>query len=74
MVFPGPVCHTFAELQAGLEGVFAGPTAAAQAALDLKRRIFFDHVDDRNAARLVARVKRLGDFDDVGRHSLAIGV
>jgi CDP-glycerol glycerophosphotransferase (TagB/SpsB family) len=74
MVFPGPVCRTFAELQAGLEGAFTAPAAAAQAALDLKRRIFFDHVDDHNAARLVARVKRLGDFDDIGRHSLAIGV
>jgi CDP-glycerol glycerophosphotransferase (TagB/SpsB family) len=74
MVFPGPVCRTFAELQAGLEGAFTAPAAAAQAALDLKRRIFFDQVDDHNAARLVARVKRLGDFDDIGRHSLAIGV
>lgn len=74
MVFPGPVCRSFAELQAGLEALFEARSGPELAALDLKRRIFFDHLDDRNAARVVARVKRLADFDDIGRHSLAIGV
>lgn len=73
MVFPGPVCRSFAELQAGLDGLFVEPDAATLAALDLKRRMFFDHVDDRNSARLVARVRQLVDFDMQGRNPLAMG-
>lgn len=73
-VFPGPVCHDFEELKSGLEGLFQPPSQAEQILREWKRRLFFDHVDDRSSQRLVARVKELADFDDLGSRSLAIGI
>jgi CDP-glycerol glycerophosphotransferase (TagB/SpsB family) len=70
--FPGPVCRTFAAFQAALEAIFEPVGDVQQAVLAYKRTLFFDHVDDRNAERVVARVKRLADLEDIGAR-LTIG-
>jgi CDP-glycerol glycerophosphotransferase (TagB/SpsB family) len=69
-VFPGPVCKNFTELQAALEGVFSEPTPVARASREWKRKLFFDYVDDRSSARVMARVKHLADSSDLGRDLL----
>ncbi len=71
--FPGPVCRTFAELEAALEGALAPGDPATAAVRAHQRALFFDHVDDRSAARVVERVRRLADLDDTGAR-LAIGI
>lgn len=71
-VFPGPICGTFAELRAVLEDLFKPASKADRALLEWKRRLFFDYIDDRSSERLVARVKKLVDFDDTGKKTLAI--
>lgn len=73
-VFPGPVCRTFRDLESALDGLFEPVSPVDSAMLDWKRRLFFDHVDDRSSERLVARVRKLMDFEDFGGKSLAIGV
>ena len=73
-VFPGPVCRTFAELTAALEIAFQPRSPVDEALYDWKRRLFFDHVDDRSSERLVARVRKLINFEDVGGRLHAIGV
>ena len=73
-VFPGPVCQSFAELVAALEGLFMPMSAADKVLLDWKRRLFFDHVDDRSSQRVADQVRKLSNFDDMGGNSLAIGV
>lgn len=66
-VFPGPVCRSFAELAVALDALFETRTPLEAAALAWKRRMFFDHLDDRNAARVVERVKQLTDCDGMGQ-------
>ncbi|SFC43104.1 CDP-glycerol glycerophosphotransferase, TagB/SpsB family [Nocardioides terrae] len=56
-VLPGPVCRTFDELAGALDRVFVDRTPAEVEEYEWKRRIFFDHVDDRAGARVVERVK-----------------
>lgn len=58
-VLPGPICRSFAELADALEGFFEqrGPEAVEDYAW--RRRIFFDHVDDQAARRVVDKVKGL---------------
>jgi len=58
-VFPGPVCRDFTALEQALENSLAPPDALATASYQWKKRTFFDHYDDCNAARLVQRVKQL---------------
>jgi CDP-glycerol glycerophosphotransferase (TagB/SpsB family) len=58
-VLPGPVCRTFDELIDALGTAFVEPTAAERELYEWKRRIFFDHLDDRSSARVVRRVKDL---------------
>ena len=58
-VIPGPICRDFEHLASGLEGLFDARTPEQQAHYEWCRKIFFDHVDDQNAARVVARVKAL---------------
>jgi len=58
-VLPGPVCRTFDELAAALDGVFAPRTPEQDAEYAWKRRIFFEHLDDGNARRVVNRVREL---------------
>src|SRR5690606_7298234 len=62
-VFPGPVCRNFEQLVAALEALFRPLDAMRVAELEWKRRLFFDHLDDRNAARVVERVKQLSDVE-----------
>jgi CDP-glycerol glycerophosphotransferase (TagB/SpsB family) len=57
-VFPGPVCRDFAELAAALERTFGDETHDQDDFL-LRRRVFFDHIDDLNAWRVVSNVKAL---------------
>ncbi|WP_340539437.1 CDP-glycerol glycerophosphotransferase family protein [Nocardioides sp. GXZ039] len=58
-VLPGPVCRTAAELADALDDVFTPLTAAQREEYDWKRRLFFEHLDDGNARRVVRRVKEL---------------
>lgn len=66
-VFPGPVCRRFDELAAALETLFEPRDASQLAQLEWKRRLFFDYIDDRSAARVVERVKQLSDCDGIGK-------
>jgi hypothetical protein len=58
-VLPGPVCRDFDSLTAALEQVFEELTAEQTEDYAWRRSLFFDHLDDRNAARVVRRVKEL---------------
>lgn len=58
-VLPGPVCRDFDALAVALEQIFETPSAAASADYARRRSLFFDHIDDRNAARVVERVRRM---------------
>jgi CDP-glycerol glycerophosphotransferase (TagB/SpsB family) len=57
-VLPGPVCRTFGELTTALEGLFEGRGVDGDD-YDWKRSLFFDHLDDGNAWRVVKEVKHL---------------
>ncbi|QOW24167.1 CDP-glycerol glycerophosphotransferase family protein [Lysobacter sp. H23M47] len=58
-VFPGPVCHNFPQFMDALGNVFKARTPMQEAGYAWKRRLFFDHLDDGNAWRVVKRVKNL---------------
>ena len=72
-VFPGPVCKDFSGLQGALERIFDEPSALEQASRLWKRKLFFDHVDDRNSARVMARVKQLAESSNLGQDLLGGG-
>lgn len=56
---PGPVCRTFDELAASLDGVFDERSPEQLVEYDRRRSLFFDHLDDAASARVVARVRTL---------------
>jgi CDP-glycerol glycerophosphotransferase (TagB/SpsB family) len=58
-VLPGPVCRTFDDLADALDRVFDEPTPEQREEYEWRRRLFFDHLDDRASARVVRRVKSL---------------
>lgn len=58
-VLPGAVCRSFGELATALDAVFEPRTPAQDEEYDWKRRIFFEHLDDGNARRVVTRVRHL---------------
>jgi CDP-glycerol glycerophosphotransferase (TagB/SpsB family) len=58
-VLPGKVCRDFDTLAVALDEVFEGRTAEQVEDYAWRRSLFFDHLDDRNAARVVRRVKDL---------------
>jgi CDP-glycerol glycerophosphotransferase (TagB/SpsB family) len=58
-VLPGPVCRDFEALSGALDHVFDERTPEEIEDYQWRRRIFFDHLDDRNATRVVRRVKGL---------------
>lgn len=58
-VFPGAVCRGFAQLMSALDGMFEPLTDMSRLTYEWKRRLFFDHVDDGNAWRVVKKVKQL---------------
>lgn len=57
-VFPGPICQSFGGVLAALDGALGG-TAARYPNYDAVLRMFFDHVDDGSAQRVVDRVRAL---------------
>ncbi|MEL7976922.1 CDP-glycerol glycerophosphotransferase family protein [Isoptericola sp. F-RaC21] len=63
-VFPGPICQTFDALHGALDGLLS-PTADEQ--YEFRRRLFFDHVDDGAAARVVARLRNLTEVRGIGK-------
>ena len=58
-VFPGPVCRDFSDLQRALAASNEPGDPLAMASYQWKKRIFFDHYDDCNSARLVKRIEHL---------------
>ncbi|WP_157557222.1 CDP-glycerol glycerophosphotransferase family protein [Isoptericola dokdonensis] len=65
-VFPGPIARDFGELREALEDVFdreADPTYA------LKRKLLHDHVDADSSARVVERIRDLGQQSGLGTWS-----
>jgi len=64
-VFPGPVCRDFSQLMAGLRRAFTPAEALDESSYAWKRKLFFDHLDDGNAWRVVRKVKQLYVRDDV---------
>jgi CDP-glycerol glycerophosphotransferase (TagB/SpsB family) len=56
---PGPICRDFEAFSEALEHLFETPDERATQMYDWKRQLFFDHVDDQNAWRVVQRVKQL---------------
>jgi hypothetical protein len=53
------VCKTFDELANSLEQVFDKDVNPDGEIYMLKRKVFFDHVDDSNSWRVVKKVKAL---------------
>ena len=64
LVFPGPICQTFDELYDALDGLL---TRTVDDAYEFRRRLFFDHVDDGAAARVVSRVRDLAEARGIGK-------
>jgi CDP-glycerol glycerophosphotransferase (TagB/SpsB family) len=58
-VLPGPVCRDFDQFSQALDGLFEPLDGRARRRYDQRRRLFFDHLDDHNAWRVVQRVKAL---------------
>jgi len=58
-VLPGPVCRDFASFSTALDHLFDPPDSEHREEYDWKRSLFFDHLDDQNAWRLVQRVRML---------------
>ncbi len=55
-VFPGAICHDFEALMQGIDAAMKAELSEPSEEYQAKRKMFFDYLDDRNAARLVARV------------------
>ncbi|MFD1824940.1 CDP-glycerol glycerophosphotransferase family protein [Mumia zhuanghuii] len=58
-VLPGPVCRDFAAFGDALDVLFVDRTPAEKEEYAWRRQVFFDHLDDRSASRVVERVKAL---------------
>ena len=58
-VLPGPVCRDFDELTKALDVLFEARDDEWRDDYEWKRSLFFDHVDDQSAWRVVKRVKSL---------------
>ena len=63
LIVPGPICKSFTDLQAALERVLIDPFDSGY---ELKKRLFFDRVDDRSSARLVDRIRELAAVHGLG--------
>ncbi|MDX5372306.1 MAG: CDP-glycerol glycerophosphotransferase family protein [Pseudomonadaceae bacterium] len=57
MVFPGPICESFADLMKSLEQALSQEQDMLDPHYALKRRMFFDYLDDNNSARVVRHIK-----------------
>lgn len=69
-VLPGPVARDFGQLAQALEDLFEPRDDEAVASYSRCRSMFFDHLDDRSAVRVVRRVKTLYS-STVGHEPLA---
>ncbi|UUY09349.1 CDP-glycerol glycerophosphotransferase family protein [Pseudomonas sp. J452] len=56
-VFPGPICEEFSSLLQALDNALSNDTSTLDPDYALKRKIFFDFIDDSNAARVVQHVQ-----------------
>ena len=65
--FPGPVCRTFDAMRSALDTIFDEPGEIQHSEYAFKRRLFFEHLDDRNAGRLVQKV--LSTYSERGQSS-----
>ena len=64
LVFPGPICKSFTDLQTALDAVLqTRPTSRTSS----RRRLFFDHVDDLSSARVVERIRDLNAVHGIGK-------
>lgn len=67
LVFPGPVCKDFAALMEALQSALDETSEGDAGSMYIwKRRLFFDHMDDRNARRVVEKVKSLYQPGSIG--------
>jgi CDP-glycerol glycerophosphotransferase (TagB/SpsB family) len=66
-VFPGDVCRDFSQFRVALERIFDARTPEKAAELDRKRKLFFDHVDDMNAMRVVTKARQLAGLGEIGK-------
>jgi hypothetical protein len=57
-VLPGPVCHSFDELDAAMESVFDPPASELAVAYRRAVDLAFAHTDDLSGWRLVERIRR----------------
>jgi CDP-glycerol glycerophosphotransferase (TagB/SpsB family) len=64
LIFPGPICKNFAELQGALQQLF---NAQMDESYRFKRRLFFDHVDDNNSARVAEKIRDLTALHGIGK-------
>ena len=64
LVFPGPICRNFTDLQTALGEVF---DREPDEAYEFRRRLFFDHVDDHNSARVAEKIRDLTTVHGVGK-------
>lgn len=58
-VFPGVVCRDFEQLSAALDRLFEPRGTEAMGEYDLRRKLFFRHLDDHNSWRVVKKVREL---------------
>ena len=63
LAFPGPVVEDFEALLLALDASLDGDVDPDY---DLKRRLFHDQVDAQNSARVVERIRDLGDLYGIG--------
>ncbi|WP_233832737.1 CDP-glycerol glycerophosphotransferase family protein [Paraburkholderia sp. ZP32-5] len=57
-VFPGPVCTDFKALLTSLDNVLREDRREPDEIYKLKRKMFFEYLDDQSGARVVERVKQ----------------
>lgn len=67
IVFPGRVCRGFGDLIFALEGLFDTLSDFDMSNRKWQLKLFFDHIDDRNSARVAERVRQLADMAGLGR-------
>jgi CDP-glycerol glycerophosphotransferase (TagB/SpsB family) len=65
-VLPGPVCRDFHSFSTALDHLFDPLDERGLRSYRRRRGLFFDHLDDQNAWRLVQRVKALYSEGKVG--------
>ena len=62
--FPGPICKNFTDLQTALGEL---PDRDRDQSYEFRRRLFFDHVDDRSSARVAEKIRDLTTVHGIGK-------